>query len=34
MHREDQLIPELILHNGFAALDIYQSVLAQKKYTE
>ena len=26
MHREDQFIPELIVHNGPAALDFYKSV--------
>jgi uncharacterized glyoxalase superfamily protein PhnB len=31
MHREDQFIPELIVHDGPAALDFYKSVLAQKR---
>jgi PhnB protein len=28
MHRDDQFIPELIVHNGTAALDFYKSVFS------
>src|SRR5271167_1946492 len=31
MHREDQFIPELIVHNGPAALDFYKSVFGAEE---
>jgi PhnB protein len=31
MHREDQFIPELIVHNGAAALDFYKNVFGAEE---
>ena len=31
MHREDQFIPELIVHNGPAALDFYKRVFGAEE---
>jgi PhnB protein len=31
MHREDQFIPELIVHGGFAALDFYKNVFGAEE---
>jgi PhnB protein len=31
MHRDDQFIPELIVHNGTAALDFYKSVFSAEE---
>ena len=31
MHRDDQFIPELVVHNGTAALDFYKSVFSAEE---